>query len=236
VGSVNKLFVSAAITRLKTQSRMMLESGERALQQPAVRCARLRLTCGLRSRASRALAAGFEAALLGTNHKNATGRVPFKSGFPVGEPCCEVVLLPTSRPAYGCTPNGHNVLPADYQYPPLDLSRFVAQYPHSPTPDMPPVPKLNDEHLALLALGRPSGAAQVVRREAAEQPVPEGGTPATLPAPRSAADNRADWVRRLGREDIVAAGGDVFDVVPAAGFDPAFKNPCWCGAYAREPL
>ena len=38
--------------------------------------------------------------------------------------------------------------------------------------------------------------------------------------------NRAAWQQRVG-EDIVRAGGDVFDAVPASGFDPAFKNPCW---------
>ena len=170
------------------------------------------------------LRTGFEGALKVTVHKNATGLVPFVTGFPVHEPCCAVVLTDTSRPAYTCAPNGHEVLPADYVYPPLNLSAFVAKYPHTPMPELPPLPKLTDEQAAILAENR----AKVIEQHKTAAPAlrPAGPTPGAPPL--SAADNRAAWVERVGREDIVAAGGDVFEAVPASGFDTRFKNPCWC--------
>ena len=42
----------------------------------------------------------------------------------------------------------------------------------------------------------------------------------------SPADNRAAWESRVGAA-IVSSGGDVFDVVPATGFNMTYKNPCW---------
>ena len=155
-------------------------------------------------------------------HKNATGLVPFVSGFPVHEPCCAVVLLGTDHPAYACAENGHDLLPADYVYPPLNLSAFVAKYPHTPMPEMPPLPKLTEEQMAIVAENR----AKVVEQHKSMAPASRA-TPSSAPL-RSAADNRAAWVQRVGREDIVAAGGDVFEAVPASGFDKGFKNPCWC--------
>ena len=165
---------------------------------------------------------GFERTLELTTHKNATGLVPFDSGFPVHEPCCAVVLTDTSRSAYACAPNGRELLPADYVYPPLNLSAFVAKYPHTPMPELPPLPKLTDEQAAILAENR----ARVNEQHKAAAPAlraPASSSPVLSPE-----ENRAAWVKRVGREDIVAAGGDVFEAVPASGFDKRFKNPCWC--------
>jgi hypothetical protein len=179
---------------------------------------------------SRACWPGFEGALERTAHKNATGMVPFVSGFPKGEPCCAVVLTETARSVYACTPNGHDTLPADFVYEPLDLSHFVARYPHTPMDGMPPMAKFTPEQQAVIDKHR--AAASKPRREAVEVAPPDGGGGA-LPAAgetyeERAVANRAAWLRRVGREDVVAAGGDVFEAVPASGFDKAFKNPCWC--------
>ena len=40
---------------------------------------------------------GFEAALAGVKHNNATGRVPARGGFDPGPPCCKV-LRPRGGP------------------------------------------------------------------------------------------------------------------------------------------
>ena len=150
--------------------------------------------------------------------------MPFESGFPVHEPCCAVVLTDTSRSAYACAPNGRNLLPADYVFPPLNVSAFVAKYPHTPMPELPPLPKLTDEQAAILAENR----AKVIEQHKSAAPALRA-TPAS-PQLLSAEENRAAWVKRVGREDVVAAGGDVFEAVPASGFDKRFKNPCWCVA------
>jgi hypothetical protein len=185
---------------------------------------RLRRSGGVKRLCARALTQlhpwpGFEGALLRTNHKNATGLVPHASGFPPGEPCCAVELTDAPRAVYVCAPGGHDTLPADYAYPPLDMASFVARYPHAPPMDAPPG--------ATPAAVPAAQAAPVARREAAEE-APQAAAAAPPLEEQGAVANRAAWVRRLGREDLVAAGGDVFDAVPAAGFDPAFKNPCWC--------
>ena len=187
------------------------------------------------------MCAGFEGALERTVHKNATGLVPFASGFPRNPPCCAVVLTDTARAVYACAPGGHETLPATYEYPPLDLSHFVARYPHTPMPEMPPLPKLTPEQAAVVAanqerfLPTPAATLPAAQAAVAAQAVPVQAVPVSggaLAPALSRAENRAAWVQRVGREDVIAAGGDVFEVVPASGFDPAFKNPCWCGGCA----
>lgn len=168
------------------------------------------------------LCAGFEGTLQQTNHKNATGLVPFAAGFPVHEPCCAVELTDTQRSFYKCSDSGRDMLPAEYVYPPLNMSAFVAKYPHTPMPEMPPLPKLTEEQTAILAENR----AKVTQQHKTAAPVSSG---AASSAPLlSAAENKAAWVKRVGREDVVDAGGDVFEQVPASGFDKGFRNPCWC--------
>jgi len=109
------------------------------------------------------LAAGFEDALRRTKHKNATGRMPFVSGFPEHPPCCKVRLAVPNSVRYAC----------------------ISQ----------------------------ESAAPPARRQAL-----------ALAAPQ---DNRAAWQLRVGHAIVSAGGDDVFETVPAAGFDPAYKNPCW---------
>lgn len=144
---------------------------------------------------------GFERALQLTRHKNATGMLPLASGFPAQPPCCRVVQATPGRSEYSCAPDGHQTLPDNYAYPPLDLSLFAAR-PAAQTQAQP-------ETQAQPAQAQPAAHAQ--------------------PSAASPAANRAAWVARVG-DDIVSAGGDVFDAVPASGFDPAFKNPCWRNA------
>ena len=139
-----------------------------------------------------------------------------------------MVLTDTSRSAYACASNGRELLPADYVYPPLNLSAFVAKYPHTPMPELPPLPKLTDEQAAILAENR----AKVIEQHKAAAPALR--TTASASPVLSPEENRAAWVKRVGREDVVAAGGDVFDAVPASGFDKGFKNPCWCAFAACD--
>ena len=148
--------------------------------------------------------------------------MPFAAGFPVHEPCCAVELTDTQRSFYKCADGGRDMLPAEYVYPPLNMSAFVAKYPHSPMPEMPPLPKLTEEQMAILAENR----AKVTEQHKTAAPASRG--PASSAPLLSAAENKAAWVKRVGREDVVDAGGDVFEQVPASGFDKGFKNPCWC--------
>jgi len=54
--------------------------------------------------------AGFEGALLRTNHKNATGLLRSASGFPPHPPCCAVILTDKQRSKYECAPDGRRSL------------------------------------------------------------------------------------------------------------------------------
>lgn len=84
--------------------------------------------------AERLLRLGFEGALAETKHNNATGRVPTRAGFEVVEPCCKVEQCGGNEaeypqfPKHGecgkmtdfkCAPDGHELLPEDYVYPPV---------------------------------------------------------------------------------------------------------------------
>ena len=77
----------------------------------------------LRAQAVALLQLGFEGALDAITVANATGTVPFRTGFPKPPPCCALEAVPDDhaearrgRP-FRCAPGGDATLPADYKYP-----------------------------------------------------------------------------------------------------------------------